>query len=130
MRKYKILICLAALTVSGCANGPIRNLFRGAPCSTCNPPFGSLFQRSSNTAGTCNNGTCGVTTLDNTAPAGSIGSDYYPESSTPPVPGAVGQTGAGTGDTYPYPANRPVIGGAGFEGYTTPPTGVFNYGNQ
>lgn len=38
---------------------PVRSLFRGAPCSTCNPPAGRPSNCDSNVAPLCQNGNCG-----------------------------------------------------------------------
>jgi hypothetical protein len=127
MRKLVFLamfgIALSLLT--GCANGPFQRWFRGAPCNSCNPPFGKLFQRGENTMGTCSTGTCsGVTTLDSTMSDGqNFGNGYY---NATPDPGAIGSGSTNsvpsTTDSYPYPtnANRPSLG-AGFDGYINPP---------
>ena len=41
------------------SDGPIRRYFRGAPCSTCNPPSGQLGSYGSNVAPLCQDGNCG-----------------------------------------------------------------------
>lgn len=54
MKKYLITLVGAALLVStiGCANGPLRQWRRGAPCNTCNPQI----QQPLNVAPSCNSG--------------------------------------------------------------------------
>ena len=49
------------VTTVGCANGPIRNWLRGAPCSVCNAPpqFGAP---AGNLLSDCSSGTCGTGT--------------------------------------------------------------------
>lgn len=64
-----LLLVLAAIGILastvGCANGPIRQWLRGAPCDTCNPQFShsageNLFGAGGGCAdGTCSTGTCG-----------------------------------------------------------------------
>ena len=34
-RVFAVLMILSVLTMTGCANGPIRNFFRGAACHWC-----------------------------------------------------------------------------------------------
>ena len=53
MKNYLIgLIGVALLSSIGCANGPMRQWLRGAPCNTCNPQI----QQPLNVAPACNNG--------------------------------------------------------------------------
>jgi hypothetical protein len=56
----KIVVSIIGLAVligcSGCANGPLRNWFRGAPCSVCNPPISQPID--GNLIGGCTNGAC------------------------------------------------------------------------
>ncbi len=57
----KKLIYLAAALILfstvGCANGPIRNWLRGAPCNTCQPPFHAI--SGTGALGACTTG-CGT----------------------------------------------------------------------
>ena len=61
-KKLIYLAACAALIVftSGCANGPIRNFFRGGPCNACQPPVGQPLGCGTNTAPMCNSGACGT----------------------------------------------------------------------
>ena len=61
MRNLVLASAAIAILVStvGCANGPIRNWLRGAPCNTCNPQFN---QPHDNMLGGCNTGTCATGT--------------------------------------------------------------------
>ncbi len=56
----KKLICLAICATSllmfnGCANGPMRNWFKGSACNTCAPPMG---QPPMNVLSGCDTGNC------------------------------------------------------------------------
>lgn len=44
-RVFAVIVILSTLTLTGCANGPIRNFFRGAACRWCARPV--------NTCDTC-----------------------------------------------------------------------------
>ena len=61
MRNLILASAAIAILVStvGCANGPIRKWFRGAPCNTCNPHFN---QPQDNMIGGCNTGACSTGT--------------------------------------------------------------------
>ena len=65
MKRIVISTALAAvlLATSGCANGPIRQWFRGSACNSCNPPVANPFWRA-NKATTCPDGTCGTGVFD------------------------------------------------------------------
>jgi hypothetical protein len=121
MRKLLTTLALVAICCSatGCANGPIRKFFRGAPCSTCNPPFG-LFNRGSQTVGNCNDGVCGagVAPLDGSMMGGAeFGSGLVPPGGTP---GTLNPGMPATGsDTYPYPG---TTGNATFGNQLNPNT--------
>lgn len=47
---------------SGCANGPIRNLFKGAFCNSCQPPVGQPLGCGTNYAPNCD--ACGTGALE------------------------------------------------------------------
>ena len=61
MRNLVLAFAAIAILTStiGCANGPIRQWLRGAPCSTCNPQFAP---QHSGILGGCNSGTCATGT--------------------------------------------------------------------
>ena len=77
MKNYLITLIGAALLVStiGCANGPIRNWFRGAPCNACNPQI----QQPLNLAPPCDG--C----AENTVGSGLLGKMFKGNSSQPIV---------------------------------------------
>lgn len=66
IKKAICLITCATLLVlySGCANGPIRNWFRGANCNTCQPPVGQPIGCGTNYAPLCDSGVCGAVPVD------------------------------------------------------------------
>jgi len=58
---------------------PFQSLFRGAPCSSCNPPAGKLFGFGSNTATGCEDGSCGGSVMQGQQPIYQDGAvPYYP----------------------------------------------------
>jgi len=61
-KKIIYVAACAALLIftSGCANGPIRNFFRGGPCNTCQPPVGQPMSCGTNVAPGCASGVCGT----------------------------------------------------------------------
>ncbi len=71
-----LLFGLAAIgllaSTAGCANGPIRQWFRGAPCNTCNPHVGQPLGE--NFAGDCASGNC----ANGTTGSGFLGSMFRP----------------------------------------------------
>ena len=58
MRNLLLMIAAIAMLAStvGCANGPLRQWLRGAPCDTCNPQFNT--PQFSHSTGGCADGTC------------------------------------------------------------------------
>ena len=98
MKKFLVLLCGMALLAStvGCANGPIRQWFRGAPCNTCHPQIqrplnvapncnsqcaenavgtgilGRLFRGNNQQVANCPTGTCNATVPPNSVPASSF----------------------------------------------------------
>ena len=76
MRSLVLAIAVIAILSStvGCANGPIRQWLRGAPCSACNPQFnapaeGNFF--SSASSSTCPTGNCASGVCSTGQPTGS-----------------------------------------------------------
>lgn len=74
---FAVLIVLSALTFTGCANGPIRNFFRGAACYWCG----------TGPVSTCD--TC-TTTSNHTSFAPSYDAPIMPGVENLPHPGTVG----------------------------------------
>ncbi len=60
-----VILCIAIGAVLsatiGCANGPIRNFFRGSSCNTCQPPA----QPNMGFDNSCANGTCSTSSYMN-----------------------------------------------------------------
>ncbi len=71
---YLLLVVSLSVTTTGCATScnswspknwfanrprPLQNLFRGASCSTCNPPMGKLQMFGANSVKGCQDGSCG-----------------------------------------------------------------------
>lgn len=99
MKKYLIALISAALLAStvGCANGPLRQWWRGAPCNTCNPQI----QQPLNVAPACNTGCAentvgtgilsrwfrGHTTQHAGCQTGSCGTGNCPTLAADPIPG-------------------------------------------
>jgi|GEM_PF-4090351 len=135
MKNVTFLLVLAAVMVvsNGCANGPLRNFFRGAPCNTCNPPLGKVFGQGwgGSTVSNCASGVCD-------APAQAITSNQAPANSADsysaakyPYPGT--PTGSSFSDDLrgltPLENNnfgsRPATGSGAagtLNGYVSPPT--------
>ncbi len=140
----RVALVLVAVTLlaglSGCANGPFRRFFRGAPCSTCNPPLGQSFDNGwgGSTATNCESGTCPAP--DMTAPpiaGNTTATDAYSTAKYPtdgyPYPGtssanaagnAVGLTPLDAAVSDPWSNTGAVGTGAGgaLDGYVNPPS--------
>ena len=58
MKKTLLALATAFLlvSISGCANGPLSQWFRGSACNVCNPPLGQPADYGANYASTCDNG--------------------------------------------------------------------------
>lgn len=128
--KTVCLIASAAIVLlySGCANGPLRNWYRGAACNTCQPPVGQPIGCGTNYAPLCNPGTCG-----------SVPANVNPGLETAPVnepyleaPGFIPQTSA---PYYSSPSAAPVMNETSFSlptgaisGMEAPPARVFGTG--
>ena len=63
-------VAVALLLNSGCANGPIRNLFQGAFCNSCQPPVGQPLGCGTNYAPACD--ACGTGVAVEGAPIGDV----------------------------------------------------------
>jgi hypothetical protein len=126
--EMKKLTCIAAalllLSTVGCANGPIRNFFRGAACNTCQPPF----HPSSGTGaiGTCTDGCATPSTIPNPIIQSNPGQAT--------ISGAIVETPqagqlyypSGTPTTQGYgiqPAQNQIIGSGTQGNIMNPPTG-------
>lgn len=93
MKNVAFLLVLAAVMVAsnGCANGPLRNFFRGAPCNTCNPPLGKVFGQGwgGGAVKNCESGVCSApdqAVVNNQSPvngADSYSAAKYPYPGTP-----------------------------------------------
>lgn len=129
------LILLAVLvTANGCANGPLKRFFRGAPCNTCNPPMGGAFgQGWGGPATNCENGVCSTppanmppqSTIPQAAAKPPLGPYSYPEAGNVPPPDGVlsGLTPIDTPSSSPWQNRNGAVGtGAAFNDYVNPPT--------
>ncbi len=131
------VIAILASTV-GCANGPIRQWLRGAPCSTCNPQFAPQHE---SVIGGCNSGTCGTGILSSSQaqPVGNgllsgIFGGQQNASALPPasIPASSFEAPPSFGATAPtIGATAPTIGGPGptFETAPTIGSNIDLYGN-
>ena len=136
MKNITFLLVLAALMVAsnGCANGPLRNFFRGAPCNTCNPPLGKVFGQGwgGGAVTNCENGICnspaqGVVNNQTTGNA----TDNY-SAARYPYPGtssgnalADDLRGLTPLDNNSYNGSQPAVGSGAagtLNGYVVPPT--------
>lgn len=130
MKKLFILLAAAALvsTTVGCANGPIRNLFRGSTCDTCQPPaaepsFGFNYGAASTAPTGCQSGNCsGVASqsapITNPSIGNAVGTSYMNDSYIQSDP-YINNSNIG-GATI----NPPVFdgyGGPSYGGTTVPP---------
>jgi hypothetical protein len=126
MRKVIFLLLIAILigTTSGCANGPIRRLFQGNDCNTCNAPasepgFGFGYSGDDDCVTCSHGGSATPSYVDNGYSDPYVqGSNYGGASINPPVFDGFGSSPAGstTGSpqsngTLPDPGSNP---GGGF----------------
>lgn len=58
IRLLGLVLAVVAVTVSGCASGPIRGFFRGGACNACAPARPGWFQWRGNSATMCESPGC------------------------------------------------------------------------
>ena len=106
MKQLVLLVAVAAMLAmtSGCANGPMRQWFKGGACNSCQPPCGQPYGCGTNTATGCESGTCGAPA---SLPASSFGGEVPYYSDSPEMYGAP----AGSSDILSQPTVGPVNGG-------------------
>ena len=119
---------------------PVRSLFRGAPCSTCNPPAGQPANCDSNVAPLCQDGNCGshAGLINSQAPVyGDQGVPYYGEPTLNAPQPAIAPEGQfynapvqGSSSRVPYGNSDDIMGGlpmidsfgSGIDADTLPPS--------
>lgn len=139
MKHVVSVLVLGALLVTGngCANGPLKRFFRGAPCNACNPPLAGGFGQGwgGGSVTNCDNGVCSTppATMGAPLPAPATSAAKpplepysYPGTSSLQPPEGVLTTGLTPIDTLPPAPWQNRVGavgsGASFNDYVSPPS--------